>query len=407
MNNSVVIIGGGPAGLMAAEQILQAGFKVDLYDAMPTVGRKFLLAGIGGLNITHSEPLATFVTRYGASEAQLTPLLQQFDNQALRAWCQDLGIETFVGSSGRVFPKEMKAAPLLRTWLARLKRQGLQLHTRHRWLGWNEAQEIILQNTETTFTRPYQALVLALGGASWKKLGSDGAWYPLLAAKNVALHPFQPANCGFLVNWSEYLKEHCAGQPLKSITLSFTDLEQQTETRKGELMLTSRGVEGSLIYAFSARLRDYLLHHGSATFYLDLCPDYTQEALIRLLQAKPQAKSWGAYLKAKLKLDKAKSTLFFEYLTQPTDITSMCQLLKHLPITVTATTPLDEAISTAGGVSWEALDSDLQLKALPKVFCVGEMLDWEAPTGGYLLNACFASGKQGGLGVVRQLTAAD
>jgi hypothetical protein len=370
---------------------------------MPTVGRKLLLAGIGGLNITHSEPFETFVTRYGAAQTWLTPLLQQFDNQALREWCHDLGIETFVGTSGRVFPKEMKAAPLLRAWLSRLKKQGLQLHTRHRWLGWTENREIILQNSEGMFTRPYSALVLALGGASYKKLGSDGTWYSLLDEKGVKLSPFKASNCGFLIGWSQYFQEHCAGQPLKSITLTFTDLTGNTETRKGEIMITERGVEGSLIYAFSARIRNTVEAQSSATFYLDLCPDYSASEVLKLLVAKPKSKSLGGYLKARLGLDSAKSTLLFEYLPKQAGSELVAQLLKQLPITTTATTPMDEAISTAGGVCLKALNEQCSLQILPKVFCVGEMLDWEAPTGGYLLNACFASGKVGGLGVVKFL----
>ena len=264
---------------MAAEQLTNAGYAVDLYDAMPTLGRKFLLAGIGGLNITHAEPFAAFCQRYAERQPPLQPLLETFGADELRQWCSELGIETFVGTSGRVFPKEMKAAPLLRAWLARLKRNGLRVHPRHRWQGWDAKGQLIFQNPEASIAVPYAALILALGGGSWKKLGSDGAWVPLLEARNIPIAPLRPANCGFLCAWSEHIRSRFAGSPLKSVALSFTDLHGQTETRMGEMIVTERGVEGSLIYAFAARLRDKLTAQGTATFHLDLLPNHSQAQL--------------------------------------------------------------------------------------------------------------------------------
>lgn len=403
--SSIAIIGGGPAGLMAAEQLLNAGYAVDLYDAMPTVGRKFLLAGIGGLNITHSEPFPDFCSRYAGRQAELQPLLEAFGADELRQWCTELGIETFIGTSGRVFPKEMKAAPLLRAWLARLKRKGLRLHPRHRWQGWNESGQLVFQHPQGHIAVSCSATVLALGGGSWKKLGSDGTWVSLLAGKNIPIAPLKPANCGFLCQWSEHLRSRYAGSPLKSVTLSFTDLTCQTETRMGELILTERGVEGSLIYTFSARLRNMLEQTGSATFYLDLLPNHSQQQIETALHKKAASKTLGTFLKSHFKLDGAKAALLFETLDKAcwSDILQIAAGLKAVPITVTATTPIDEAISTAGGVMFETLDENLMLRILPGVFCAGEMLDWEAPTGGYLLTACFATGKQAGQGTIRWL----
>jgi hypothetical protein len=402
----VIIIGGGPAGLMAAEQLTNAGYAVDLYDAMPTVGRKFLLAGIGGLNITHSEPFAAFCSRYAERQAPLQPLLARFGAEELRAWCAALGVETFVGTSGRVFPKEMKAAPLLRAWLARLKRNGLRIHPRHRWVGWDEQGQLVFETSQGTITVPYTAVVLALGGGSWKKLGSDGAWTAYLAAKNIPIAPLQPANCGFLCAWSAHLSSRFAGSPLKSVTLRFTDLAGQTETRMGEMIITQRGVEGSLIYAFAARLRDTLTAHGAATFHLDLLPHHSHAQIEAALHKKPTNKTLGNFLKSHWKLDGVKAALLFETLEKAywQDIPRLAATLKAIPITVTTTTPIDEAISTAGGVPFEALDEHLMLRHLPGVFCAGEMLDWEAPTGGYLLTACFASGREAGESVIRWLS---
>lgn len=400
------IIGGGPAGLMAAEQLTQAGYQVDLYDAMPSVGRKLLLAGIGGLNITHSEDFTKFISRYAERSAELGPYLQAFKPSDLRQWCTDLGIETFIGSSGRVFPNTMKAAPLLRAWLSRLKAQGLTIYPRHRCLGLNAANQWLLQSPEGLSTKTYAVTVLALGGASWKKLGSDGAWVEWLQTHQIEMAPLRPANSGFLCTWSEYIQP-LAGSPLKSVSLSFTDLMGITENRQGELIITEQGVEGSLIYTFAARLRDYLEQQGAAIFYLDLCPHQTLENVAQLLAKRSSKKSLASFLKSQLKLDAIKLALVFEKLdkSQTQNTLYLAQLLKQLPITVTGMTPLDEAISTAGGICFTALNADLMLKPLPSVFCAGEMLDWEAPTGGYLLTACLATGKQAGLGAVTYLQA--
>ena len=395
-----VIIGGGPSGLMAAEQLTQAGFQVDLYDAMPSVGRKFLLAGIGGLNITHAEPYNTFCTRYEAHQNKLQSVLDAFTPTDLRKWCDELGINTFVGTSGRVFPEAMKAAPLLRKWLTRLREKGLTIHPKHRWLGWDDKGEIILRSPEGEFKRSYDVLILALGGGSWKKLGSDGQWMELLECQGVETTPLLPSNCGFLSDWSDHLKQQFAGSPLKSVAISFTDINGNQETRMGEFIVTERGVEGSLIYAFSARLRTMIQRQKRATFYLDLCPHHSPEQLTKILSSKPKNKTLSTYLKSRLKLDGAKRALLFEVLAKQdmNKLEVLAKTLKNIPITVTATTPINEAISTAGGVAYAALDDQLMLKQKAGVFCTGEMLDWDAPTGGYLLTACMALGKQAGLG---------
>jgi uncharacterized flavoprotein (TIGR03862 family) len=400
-----VIIGGGPAGLMAAEQLTQAGLKVDLYDAMPTVGRKFLLAGLGGLNITHSEPYESFCSRYAQHQPSLQTVLDDFTPTDLRQWCDELGINTFIGTSGRVFPEAMKAAPLLRTWLTRLREQGLTIHPKHRWLGWNDKQQIKLQSPEGEVLRAYDVLILALGGGSWKKLGSDGQWMPILQAEGVKASPLVPSNCGFLASWSDHLKQNFAGSPLKSVAIRFTDIHGKEEKRMGEFILTERGVEGSLIYAFSARLRERVQEKGIATFYLDVCPNHKSEQLIKILKAKPKNKSLSTYLKSRLKLDAAKRALLFEVLAKPdwNDIDVLSHTLKNIPIKVSATTPINEAISTAGGVSAVSLNDQLMLKQKAGVFCAGEMLDWDAPTGGYLLTACMALGKRAGFGAVSYL----
>jgi uncharacterized flavoprotein (TIGR03862 family) len=401
----VAIIGGGPAGLMAAEALSRAGVQVDVFDAMPSLGRKLLRAGIGGLNLTHSEDYATFCARYGSRQPQLQPLLDRLPPDALRAWVHGLGIETFVGSSGRVFPTQMKAAPLLRAWLHRLRSAGVRLHVRHRWLGWNAdgALRLATPNGEIAITP--QATVLALGGASWPQLGSDGAWLPWLQARGVEVAPLQSANCGFDVAWSAHLREKFAGAELKSVALTFTDADGHTERRQGELVISAHGVEGSLIYAYSRQLREYLNAHGSATFTLDLAPGRDAARVLAEVSHPRGARSLSSHLQSRVGISGVKTALLHEVLTkeQLADAVTLAATIKALPITVRATRPLAEAISTAGGVCFEGLDQHLMLTGLPGVFVAGEMLDWEAPTGGYLLTACFATGWCAGMGALEWL----
>ena len=391
----VAVIGAGPAGLMAAEALAQAGVAVEVFDAMPSVGRKFLLAGVGGMNITHSEPYPAFVGRYGERCDALDALLRDFDGQALRHWIHGLGIETFVGTSGRVFPTDMKAAPLLRAWLKRLREAGVVIHTRHRWLGWTAEGVLRIGYPQGERHVHARAVVLALGGGSWARLGSDGAWVPVLAERAVDISPLRPSNCGFEVEgWSEVLKAKFAGAPLKNIALSVPG----SAPRKGEFILTAQGVEGSLVYAWSAPLRASLEREGRATLLLDLLPDRPVDKIAQAL-AKPRgSRSMARHLQGQLGIDGVKAALLRE-LTDPAtfaDPQRLAEAIKALPIELLRTRPLDEAISSAGGVRFEALDDGLMLKALPGVFCAGEMLDWEAPTGGYLLTACFASGLRAG-----------
>ena len=412
----VAVIGGGPAGLMAAEVLLQGGASVDLYDAMPSVGRKFLLAGKGGLNLTHSESPEPFVARYAERAAQVAPWLAAFSPQDLRDWAAALGIATFVGSSGRVFPAEMKAAPLLRAWLHRLRGAGLRLHMRHRWAGWAEGDA----PTTLRFDAPSgpavvqaDAVLLALGGASWPRLGSDGAWLPWLAGRGVAVAPLRPANCGFDVGWSPYFSQRFAGAPIKPVRLHFDDGQGQPFDRQGEFVITAGGIEGSLVYAASARLREAIARGGSATLQLDLLPGRSLEHLRSALAKGRGARSLPNHLKEHAGLEGAKAALLRERWSADElsrrvaeDATGLAAEIKAWPITVTAARPIDEAISSAGGVRFEALDSRAMLTALPGVFCAGEMIDWEAPTGGYLLQASLASGRVAARGLIGWLGAA-
>ena len=397
---TAAVIGGGPAGLMAAEQLAQGGVAVTVYDGMRSVGRKFLLAGRGGLNITHSEPFDQFVERYGRSQPHLTPLLNQFGPDELRTWVHDLGIETFVGSSGRVFPTEMKAAPLLRAWLKRLRAAGVTFQMQHRWLGWANDSALRFATPDGETSVQADAVILALGGASWPKLGSDGGWVPLLQARGVDIAPLLPANCGFDVAWSDYFREKFAGSPMKTIELHHQDFHQ-----RGEFVITETGVEGSLIYAASAGLRDAILANGRTVCHLDLLPDRTEAQIAKSL-AKPRgSRSMASHLQSRLRLKGVKAGLLREVVPAEdfADPHKLAAAIKALPLTLTAPRPLVEAISTAGGVTFAALDEALMLRAQPGIFCAGEMLDWEAPTGGYLLTACFATGRAAGLGALNWL----
>ena len=406
----VAIIGGGPAGLMAAEVLSEENVQVDVYDAMPSLGRKFLRAGIGGLNITHGEDYESFCSRYAGRRPQLQAMLDAFPPPAVRQWCHELGVETYVGSSGRVFPTQMKAAPLLRAWLHRLRAAGVRLHMRHRWLGWNADGALRLLNPDGEITRTPQATILALGGASWPQLGSDGAWVPWLSDRGIDIAPLQSANCGFDVAWSGYLRERFAGSPLKAVALTFTDAQGRSERRVGELVISAHGVEGSLIYAFSQRLREQINARRSATFTLDLAPTRDAERVLAEVRHPRGSRSLASHLQSRLGIAGAKLALLHEVLgkEQLADAATLAATIKALPITVNAPRPLAEAISTAGGVSFVSLDQNLMLSALPGVFVAGEMVDWEAPTGGYLLSACLATGRHAGQGardwLARQLT---
>ena len=409
----VAVIGAGPAGLMAAHVLSEAGVAVHLFDAMPSVGRKFLLAGKGGLNLTHSESADRFAGRYGARRDAIAQLLDGFDAAALRDWAAGLGIDTFVGSSGRVFPTEMKAAPLLRAWLQRLRRPTqsgavpVQFHMRHRWLGWDAQRALRFDTPQGPASVMAAQCVLALGGGSWGRLGSNGAWVPLLSAEGVAVAPLLPSNCGFDVQggWTPFFRERFAGQPFKSVALSFTSSQGAGWQRKGEFVATAHGVEGSLIYAVSALLRDEIIREGSATFLLDLLPDMPPERVLQEVAHPRGSRSLGSHLKSRLHLDGIKSAILHECLSvaQRNDPVQLAAAIKAVPITLQAARPLDEAISSAGGVLFEVLNDKLMLEQLPGVFCAGEMLDWEAPTGGYLLQACFASGYRAGHGVLAAL----
>jgi len=413
LSTPVAIIGGGPAGLMAAQVLCDAGLTVHLFDAMPSIGRKFLLAGKGGLNLTHSEGADAFAGRYGERRHAIEDLLKDFDPAAVRAWALGLGIETFIGSSGRVFPKDMKAAPLLRAWLQRLRRPesgaGVQFHMRHRWTGWKEgdASTLCFDTPQGAVQVQAGAVVLALGGGSWARLGSNGAWVPLLAARGVPVAPLLPSNCGFDVKggWSEHFSSRFAGQPFKSVAISLTTSQGAHFARKGEFVATQTGVEGSLVYAASSLLRDEIIRCGSASFQLDLLPDMPAEKVLAEVRHPRGTRSLSSHLKSRLHIDGIKAGILYELVSKEAmaDPVQLAAAIKALPITLTATRLIDEAISTAGGVLFEALTPALMVESLPGVFCAGEMLDWEAPTGGYLLQACFASGWRAGQGVLEHV----
>lgn len=403
--SSVAVIGGGPAGLMAADVLAADGVRVDVYDAMPSAGRKFLLAGKGGLNLTHSEPRERFLDRYGDRAVMLRPILAEYGADEVRAWAAGLGAETFIGTSGRVFPVTKKAAPLLRAWLNRLRQAGVRFHMRHRWLGWDTAGALrfAAPNRETQ-VRP-DAVVLALGGGSWARLGSDGAWVPLIEERGIAVAPLAPSNCGFDIGWSAHFGTRFAGHPLKSVTLTFDDGNGPRFHRSGECMISETGIEGGLVYAVSARLRDRIQAAASAQIELDLLPGRDLERVTRDLAHPRGSRSMSSHLQSRLGLRGVKAGLLRE-LVSAGDFAAperLAHAIKRLPLRLTAARPLDEAISSAGGVRFEEFDAALMLRKLPGTFCAGEMLDWEAPTGGYLLTACLATGRAAGLGALAWL----
>ena len=410
--HSVAVIGGGPAGLMAAEVLIQAGVQVDLYDAMPTVGRKFLMAGKGGLNITHSEPAEIFCSRYGARRAEIKQWLEAFGPAELREWVMDLGVTTFVGTSGRVFPAEMKAAPLLRAWLHRLRRAGVQFHMRHRWKGWSAVSEQGAKKVELCFNSSggehlihADAVVLALGGGSWPKLGSDGAWVQLLTQRDIPVSPLRPANCGFDVRWSEHFSSRFSGHPVKSVTVSFVDSSGTSHCRQGDFVVTAGGVEGGLIYALSSLIRDEISAKGSAEIFLDLMPGKELAQIFSGIAHPRGSRSMSSHLQSRANIKGVKTALLRECVPQANfdHPERLAVAIKALPIKLVAPRPLDEAISSAGGIMFEALNENLMVRDWPGIFCAGEMVDWEAPTGGYLLTACFASGYCAGKGVLKWL----
>jgi uncharacterized flavoprotein (TIGR03862 family) len=396
----VVVVGGGPAGLMAADILSRAGLPVALYEAQATLGRKFLMAGRGGLNITHSEPLDRFLARYGAAREVLAPWIKAFGPEAIRAWMADLGQTSFVGTSGRVFPDSLKASPLLRAWIRRLVDQGVTLHLRHRWLGWTDDGALRFATPTGEITVDATGVLLALGGGSWPRLGSDGAWVPLLEARGLAVAPLEPANCGFEHPWSPILVARFGGHPVKPVVLSF-----QGTSRRGEFVLTRHGVEGGLIYAFSAPLREAIKAEGVATPILDLLPDRPLDALTAALARPRGGKSLATHLKRQGVSPLAAALVRELAPDRLDDPATLAESLKALPLPLRAPRPLAEAISSAGGLPLGALDANLMVRALPGVFCCGEMLDWEAPTGGYLLTACLASGRAAAEGVIRWRTA--
>lgn len=369
-----------------------------MYDSMPSLGRKFLMAGKSGLNITHSEPLEPFVARYGNRRAQIEPMLKAFGPTELLQWVHELGIETFVGTSGRVFPVGMKASPLLRAWLRRLDEAGVRFHLRHKWIGWSEDQSFRFSTPASETVIKPNAVVLALGGGSWSRLGSDGAWVPWLEQAGVRVAALKPSNCGFDVNWSPHFRERFEGQPLKSVVLSFGDFRQQ-----GEFIVTKEGVEGSLIYAASALIRDEIYSEGQAIVTLDLAPHRLQEWLTEKLSLSRGSRTTASHLEKATGIKGVKAGLLREFVSKDdfSNAEKLVYFIKHLQIPLITPRPLDEAISSAGGVTFESLDENLMLRSTPGVFCAGEMLDWEAPTGGYLLTTCFASGYVAGHGVVK------
>ncbi len=392
-NKAVAIVGGGPAGLMAAETALGHGFAVHLFDAMPSVGRKFLMAGKSGLNLTHAEPSELFLSRFGVSRNRLESCLDDFGAEAVRAWARNLGVETFVGSSGQVFPMDLKAAPLLRAWVRRLREAGLSFHMRCRWIGWDAQRRLVFSTPGGDFTFQAEATILALGGASWPSLGSDGAWTTLLGKRGVSITPLTPSNCGFDVAWSDHFRERFAGHPLKPLGLA-----SDAGRTRGEIMITEAGIEGGGVYRHSAALRQRIAIDGAAALTIDLLPDRSMTWLTQMLGRPRGSRSLAEHLRRQAGLEGVKAGLLREC-ARPAELTSALSLataIKALPVTLLRPRPIAEAISSAGGVAWSEIADNLMLRRIPGVFVAGEMLDWEVTTGGYLLTACMALGRTAG-----------
>jgi flavoprotein, HI0933 family/uncharacterized flavoprotein, PP_4765 family len=401
-SHSAAIIGGGPAGLMAAEVLVQAGIHVDIYDSMPSVGRKFLVAGKGGLNLTHAESREQFLSHYGTRRLMLEPFLRKFGPDELLAWMHELGIDTFVGTSGRVFPVGMKTAPILRAWLARLRESGVVFHMRHKWLGWSKNGALRFDGPDGELQIIPKVVVLALGGGSWAHLGSTGDWVPLLIERSIGVAKLKPSNCGFDVAWSEPFRSRFEGFPLKSVVIKFTDSKGVSYIKQGEFIVTASGVEGSLIYAISAQLRDEIEERGTASIQLDLAPGWTLQHLIDRLSLPRGSRTITGHIEKTVGIKGVKAGLLREFVPKP-DFNipdKLAAAIKNLTIPLIAPRPIEEAISSAGGVLFQELDSHLMIRSLPGVFCSGEMLDWEAPTGGYLLTACFSTGRAAGDGAL-------
>ncbi|AWH17189.1 aminoacetone oxidase family FAD-binding enzyme [Stenotrophomonas sp. ZAC14D2_NAIMI4_7] len=403
----VAVVGGGPAGLFAAERLRAAGLEVDLYEAKGSPGRKFLIAGKGGLNLTHSDARPLFDSRYRERSAAVGDWLDGFDAQALRDWAAGFGVDTYVGSSGRVFPVDRKAAPLLRGWVRRLKEQGVRLHVNHRWTGWADDGALQFASEHGDVRVHADATVLALGGGSWPQLGSDGAWVAPLQARGVDVAPLQSANCGFDVDWSAHFAQRHAGAPLRPVVAHWTDLQGRPQSLQGECVASRYGIEGSLVYALAADLRDTINRDGHAVLALDLVPGRDEARLLADLSRPRKGRSFGEHLRRQAGLDAVKAALVFEHLGKDAgnDLPAVAATLKRLPLRLLRPRPMAEVISTAGGVRLQAMDCQLMLNAVPGVFCAGEMLDWEAPTGGYLLTACYASGLRAAEGVMAWLAA--
>jgi uncharacterized flavoprotein (TIGR03862 family) len=404
-NHNVVVIGGGPAGLMAAETLAAGGAHVTIYERMPRVARKLLLAGRGGLNLTHSEPLEKFLARYRDAAPRLRAAIEAFPPDMLRAWAEALGQETFVGTSGRVFPRAMKTSPLLRAWMQRLADLGVTFKLGHRWIGWDSDDKLMFETAEGPVAVESACMVLALGGASWTRLGSDASWVAPLQDTGIAVAPLEPSNSGVRVPWSEVFHARFTGAPLKRIALTVGG-----ETSRGEAMITVDGLEGGAIYALSAPIRNELHANGAAMLTVDLRPDENAEALLQRLLGKGRGKqSFATYLRKALSLDPPAVGLLQEA-AHAADIRltasspyAIAALVKAIPVRVTALAPIDRAISTAGGISFDAIDASFMLRARPGTFVAGEMLDWDAPTGGYLLQASFATGRAAALGALAYL----